>query len=199
MLERYLMFFGDSHTAGSGDPAALGWVGRAAAAALEAGIPLTAYNLGVGGETSVEVAARWRAEALPRLPAEGDPRAVFAFGVNDLTLRNGAPRCSHEESLGALERVLDGADALGMRNCVVGPAAIDDEAENERIAELSRAFQEICARREAPFVPLVEDLRSSEPWRRELAAGDGAHPDARGYEEMARLVLAAGWIDWLRS
>ncbi|HWO84145.1 MAG TPA: GDSL-type esterase/lipase family protein [Solirubrobacterales bacterium] len=201
MLERYLMFFGDSHTAGSSDPAALGWVGRAAAAALEEGIPLTPYNLGVGGETSVEVAARWRAEALPRLPAEGegDPRAVFAFGVNDLTLCNGAPRCSHEESLGALEGVLDGADELGMRSFVVGPAAIDDEAENERIADLSRAFEELCARREVPFVPLVENLRSSEPWRRELAAGDGAHPGARGYEEMARLVLAAGWIDWLRS
>jgi len=194
------MFFGDSHTAGSGDPAALGWVGRAAAAALAEGIPLTPYNLGVGGETSVEVAARWRAEALPRLPAEGegDPRAVFAFGVNDLTLRNGAARCSQEESLGALEGVLEGADDLGMRSFVVGPAAIDDEAENERIAELSRAFAELCAGREVPFAPLVEDLRSSEPWRRELAAGDGAHPGAHGYGEMARLVLAAGWIDWLR-
>jgi lysophospholipase L1-like esterase len=201
VLERYLMFFGDSHTAGSGDPAALGWAGRAAAAALEEGLPLTPYNLGVGGETSVEVAARWRAEARPRLPAEGegDPRAVFAFGVNDVTLRNGAPRCLREESLGALARVLGGADKLGMRSFVIGPAAIEDEAENERIAELSGVFEELCARREVPFVPLVEDLRGSEGWRGELAAGDGAHPGARGYEEMARLVLAAGWIDWLRS
>ena len=86
-----------------------------------------------------------------------------------------------------------------MRSFVIGPAAIDDENENERIAELSRAFEELCGRREVPFVPLIEDLRSSRPWRRELAAGDGAHPGARGYEEMARLVLAAGWIDWLRS
>jgi lysophospholipase L1-like esterase len=199
VLERYLMFFGDSHTAGSGDPAALGWVGRAAATALGEGIPLTPYNLGVGGETSVEVAARWRAEALPRLPAEGegDPRAVFAFGVNDVTLRNGTLRCSLDESLASLERVLEDAGALGMRSFVVGPAAIDDEAENERIAELSRAFEALCVPRQVPFVPLAEELRGSEPWRRELAAGDGAHPGARGYEEMARLVLAAGWIDWL--
>ena len=201
MLERYLMFFGDSHTAGSGDPAALGWAGRAAAAALAEGIPLTPYNLGVGGETSVEVVARWRAEALPRLPAagEGDPRAVFAFGVNDATLRNGAPRCSRGESLAALQGALDGARGLGMRCFVVGPAAIDDEAENERIAELSRALEDLCQQREVPFVSLVEELRHSQAWRRELAAGDGAHPGARGYEEMARLVLAAGWIDWLGS
>jgi acyl-CoA thioesterase-1 len=200
VLERYLMFFGDSHTAGSGDPAALGWVGRAAATALSAGIPLTPYNLGVGGQTSTEVAARWRAEALPRLPAEGegDPRAVFAFGVNDVMLRNGEPRCSPEESLEALTGALDGAGDLGMRCFVIGPAAVDDEAANERLVELSRAFEELCLPRQVPFAPLAEALRSSEPWRRELAAGDGAHPGARGYEEMARLVLAAGWIDWLR-
>ncbi|MEO7386707.1 MAG: carboxyl transferase domain-containing protein, partial [Gammaproteobacteria bacterium] len=32
----------------------------------EAGVPLTAYALGVRGQDSVSVAARWRAEALPR-------------------------------------------------------------------------------------------------------------------------------------
>jgi hypothetical protein len=72
------MFFGDSHTVGAGDPAALGWAGRVAAAAIGEGIPVTPYNLGVRGETSAEVAGRWRREALPRLPEEGEPRVVFA-------------------------------------------------------------------------------------------------------------------------
>lgn len=193
------MFFGDSHTSGSGDPEALGWPGRVAAAAVAAGVPLTPYNLGVGGETSVQVAARWRAEATPRLRDDGDPRAIFAFGANDVTLRDGRPRCTQEESLRSLEDALQGAHALGMRAFVVGPAAIDDEAENERIAELSAAFEALCARREVPFVPLVEELRRSETWRSELAVGDGAHPGARGYEQMASLVLAGGWLDWLRS
>jgi lysophospholipase L1-like esterase len=201
MLERYLFFCGDSHTLGSGDPQALGWVGRVSAAAIAAGVPVAPYNLGVGGETSEQVAARWRREVEPRLPeeGEGDPRAVFAFGVNDLTLRDGRPRATREESFAALEAVLDGAGALGMRSFVVGPAAIDDEAENERIAELSHAFAIACEGQGVPFVPLVEELRRSQVWRRELATGDGAHPGAVGYEEMARLVLAAGWIDWLRS
>ncbi|HYH53411.1 MAG TPA: GDSL-type esterase/lipase family protein [Solirubrobacterales bacterium] len=199
MLERYLMFCGDSHTLGSGDPQARGWVGRAAAAAIAAGIPVAPYNLGVGGETSVQVAARWRREVESRLPAEGDPRAVFAFGANDVTLRDGRPRASREESLAALEACLDGAEELGMRSFVVGPAAIDDEAANERIVALSAAFAALCGNRRVPFAPLAEALRHSQPWRRELAAGDGAHPGAAGYDEMARLVLAAGWLDWLRS
>jgi lysophospholipase L1-like esterase len=199
MLERYVFFCGDSHTLGSGDPQAQGWAGRVAAAAIAAGIPVAPYNLGVGGETSVEVARRWRGEVSPRLPEEGDLRAVFAIGVNDAALWDDTPPVSRAESLASLEAVLDGAEELGMRSFAIGPAAIDDEAANDRIADLSAAFAELCERRGVPFAPLVDALRGSEVWRRELAAGDGAHPGAAGYEEMARLVLAAGWIDWLRS
>jgi acyl-CoA thioesterase-1 len=198
-MERYLMFFGDSHTAGAGDEDGLGWTGRVVAAALAEGIPLCAYNLGVGGETSADVAERWRAEARPRLPDEGDPRVVLAFGVNDVSLDEEDRRCTQEQSLLSLEEVLLGAQALGLRRFVVGPAALDDEATNDRIAELSYAYRMLCTRHRVPFVPLVDELRENETWRRELAAGDGAHPGAAGYAEIARLVLAAGWLDWLRS
>lgn len=200
MLERYVMFCGDSHTVGVGDPDALGWAGRVAGAAIAAGVPLTSYNLGVRGQTSAEVAARWRAEVEPRLPDDGsDSRAVFAFGVNDVALRDGALRCSREESLAALGSALDGAEELGMRAFVVGPAAVDDEDANRRVAGLSAAFGELCDERGVPFAPLVEELRRSHLWRQEVAVGDGAHPGAWGYMEIARLVLAAGWLDWLRG
>lgn len=196
------MFFGDSHTVGVGDEEGLGWTGRVVAAAMEEGIPVTSYNLGVGGETSADVAGRWRAEARPRLPRspeEGDPRVILAFGVNDVSLEDEARRRTREQSLLSLEEVLLGAQGLGLRRFVVGPAPIDEEAENERIAELSYAYRMLCARHRVPFVPLVEELRDNEVWRREIAAGDGAHPGAAGYAEIARLVLAAGWLDWLRS
>jgi lysophospholipase L1-like esterase len=198
-MERYLMFFGDSHTVGVGDEEGLGWTGRVVAAAMEEGVAVTSYNLGVRGETSADVAARWRAEARPRLPDEGDPRVVLAFGVNDVSLDDPVRRCTQEQSLLSLEEVLLGAQGLGLRRFVVGPAAVDDEAENDRIAELSYAYRTLCARHRVPFVPLVEELRENEVWRREIAAGDGAHPGAAGYAEIARLVLAAGWLDWLRS
>lgn len=196
------MFFGDSHTVGVGDEEGLGWTGRVVAAAMEEGIPTTSYNLGVGGETSADVAARWRAEARPRLPSspdEGDARVILAFGVNDVTLEDEARRRTQEQSLLSLEEVLLGAQGLGLRRFVVGPAPIGDDAENDRIAELSYAYRMLCARHRVPFVPLVEELRASETWRRSLAAGDGTHPGAAGYSEIARLVLAAGWLEWLRS
>jgi lysophospholipase L1-like esterase len=200
MVERYLMFFGDSHTVGVGDEEGLGWTGRVYAAAMEAGIPTTSYNLGVGGETSADGAARWRAEARPRLPrADGDARVVLAFGVNDVSLEEESRRCTEEQSLLSLEEVLLGSQALGLRRFVVGPAPIDDEAINDRIAELSYAYRMLCARHRVPFVSLVDELRDNEVWRQSIAAGDGCHPGAAGYCEIARLVLAAGWLDWLRS
>jgi len=200
MVERYLMFFGDSHTVGVGDEEGLGWTGRVFAAAMEAGIPTTSYNLGVGGETSADVAGRWRAEARPRLPrADGDPRVILAFGVNDVSLEDESRRLTQEQSLLSLEEVLLGAQGLGLRRFVVGPAPIDDEALNDRIAELSYAYRMLCARHRVPFVPLVDELRDNETWWDSIAAGDGAHPGAAGYAEIARLVLAADWLDWLRS
>lgn len=199
MDERYLMFLGDSHTVGAGDENATGWVGRVCATAIAASIPVTPYNLGIRGESSAEVAARWRAEVTLRLPEEGEPRAVIAFGVNDVALREGRQSCSTEQSLDNLDAVLEGARELGMPTFMVGPAAVAEAAETERIAALSAAFAEHCERCRVPYVPLVERLRESETWMREVAAGDGAHPRAGGYEELARLVLAGGWLEWLRS
>jgi len=44
----------------------------------------------------------------------------------------------------------------------------------------------------------VGPLRTDSIWSEELAVGDGSHPAAGGYEALARLVLAAGWVDWIR-
>ena len=81
-----LCFFGDSFVAGAGDDAALGWPGRLTAWARRAGVDVTAYNLGVRRDTSSDIAARWGAEAVARLPADFERRLAFSFGANDCVL-----------------------------------------------------------------------------------------------------------------
>jgi len=76
-------FFGDSFTAATGDDTALGWVGRAVAGVRQRGVDLTAYNPGVRGETSIDIARRWNAEAGPRLPGSIRAGLGFSFGVHD--------------------------------------------------------------------------------------------------------------------
>lgn len=198
MADRRILFFGDSHVAGVGDPGGLGWVGRVAAASAAAGLPFTPYNLGVRGETSVEVASRWRAEAAPRISAEAECRVVFSFGVNDTTPVGGSLRAEPDRSLAALGAILDQADELRLPTFVVGPAPIADREQTKRIASLSSAFGLACEERAIPFVDMVGALGESATWIAEVtAAADGAHPTAAGYELLAEAVLAAGWVEWL--
>jgi acyl-CoA thioesterase-1 len=49
-----------------------------------------------------------------------------------------------------------------------------------------------------PFVEVVHDLRASGPWLAEARAGDGAHPGAGGYTQLAAVVRAP-FLAWLRS
>ena len=64
-----ICFIGDSITNGYGDPEYRGWPSLLSASARQGGADITAYNLGVRGDTSSMVRERWRAEAEARLPA----------------------------------------------------------------------------------------------------------------------------------
>ncbi|HEY1540058.1 MAG TPA: GDSL-type esterase/lipase family protein [Solirubrobacteraceae bacterium] len=197
-VDRRILFFGDSFVAGTGDPEGRGWVGRVAAATWAAGLPMLAYPLGVRRETSVQVAERWRAEAAPRLLEGADCRVVFSFGTNDATLEGGGPRVAPGVSVATLGRVLDEAAQRRLPAFVVGPATSCDDEQDARIAVLSRSLAQVCAVRGVPFVAVTDALAASAAWRDEAAAGDGVHPGACGYAALARLVLAGGWLDWLR-
>ena len=199
VTDQRVLFFGDSHVAGVGDPTGLGWVGRVVSASFAAGLPLTAYNLGVRGETSVQVAARWRQETRARLAPGADTRIVVSFGANDTTIEDGAQRVEEDRSRAALDEILERAQAIELAALVVGPAPVDDSEQNRRIQSLSDAFDEICAERGVSFLGVVEPLLTSDVWSEQVASGDGAHPGAAGYEALAELVLSGGWLDWLRS
>jgi lysophospholipase L1-like esterase len=198
IVDRRVLFFGDSFVAGVGDPAGLGWVGRVVAASYAAGAGLTAYNLGVRGATSVEVAARWRAEARPRMLADAGYGVVFSFGINDTMSDDGRVRVEPGLALDSLARVLDDAAAIGVRAFVVGPAPAGEGAHDARVGALSTSFQRLAAGRGVPYVGVFEALCGSPAWARDIGAGDGVHPGAAGYGALAQLVLAGGWLDWLR-
>lgn len=191
-------FLGDSFVAGVGDPEHRGWVGRLCARSTGAGPPLTAYNLGVRRETSLDVLARWAAECRPRLSAEGDRRIVVGVGVNDTTLDRGAPRVPAERSAAALAALLDAAAGLGWPVLVVGPPPVADDGQNARIAALDVRFTEVCAARDLPYVTVAGSLGANATWRRQVTEGDGAHPGAAGYQALADLVWPQ-WEPWIRT
>jgi acyl-CoA thioesterase-1 len=199
MTDPRVLFFGDSLVAGAGDPSGLGWVGRVVAASFAAGVPVTAYNLGVRGETSVQVTSRWWQETGPRISPAADIRIVLSFGANDTTIEGGQERVDPESSRLALETIMDRAAMIGLPVLVAGPAPVDEAEQNGRIQALSLAFGETCAERGLPFVSVIDSLLANRLWMKQVAAGDGAHPGADGYDALARHVLEGGWLDWLRA
>ncbi len=199
MAAQCVLFFGDSLVAGVGDPDGGGWVARIVSAYLDRGLPLTAYNLGVRGESTVQVASRWRAEATPRKLSGSDARIVVSFGTNDTTLEQGDVRVPTLSSLQTLARILAEARVLGFAPLVVGPAPIDDSEQNRRIAELSASFAKVCDEQDAPFIAVFPTLLESSLWMSEVSAGDGAHPGAAGYQTLAQLLIEKGLLAWLTA
>jgi acyl-CoA thioesterase I len=192
-------FVGDSFVAGVGDPEHLGWTGRLCAASERAGQPVTRYVLGVRRQTTAEVADRWAAECRPRLSGgDWEPRLVLSTGVNDTTEVDGAPRLDAHASVAALAGMLAGAADAGWPVLVVGPPAVADDAQNQRIADLDHRFARTCADHDVPYVPVVAALTDEPTWRAEVAAGDGAHPGAAGYALLADLVRP-GWERWIAA
>jgi lysophospholipase L1-like esterase len=180
-----LIAFGDSFVAGVGDPQHLGWVGRALAGRRE----VTLYNLGVRRETSSDVAARWRAEAAPRLTDQEPCRILFSLGVNDGALEDGAQRVAPARSLLNVRALLTDAARL-CPVLLVGPPPVADAGAAARAEALNENLKLLAARLNTPFIDVFRPLAADGLWVREAKAFDGAHPGAAGYQRLADLVAA---------
>jgi lysophospholipase L1-like esterase len=190
-------FVGDSLTAGTGDPEHLGWVGRVCRQAAAANTSLTAYNLGVRRETSADIAQRWAGECSPRLPAGTQAHVAFCFGVNDTTEVSGQVRVTATDSVENLKRILAEAKSR-YAVAMIGPPPTADTEQNQRIRLLSLQYEAACGQMAIPYLPVFGSLSENPVWTRQVAKYDGAHPQAEGYAEFARLVMQWNYW-WFRS
>ncbi|MCE2565095.1 GDSL-type esterase/lipase family protein [Komagataeibacter sp. FNDCF1] len=193
-----ICFIGDSYVTGTGDETCQGWAGRLCAMERQDGRDVTLYNLGVRGQTSRDVARRWRAESETRLAGRRDGGIVLSFGVNDCaTLPDGQPRLTHDQSMAATCDMMTQA-SHHWPVLVVGPPPTGHEQADGRIRALSTAQEAACARLGLPFLSVWESLLASPLWCPEIARGDGAHPAGGGYGELARIVhVWPAWRAWM--
>ncbi len=193
-----ICFIGDSLVTGTGDAEFLGWTGRVCALARGRGHDITCYNLGVRGNTSGDIVARWWREADARIAAGEDCRLVFAFGVNDTKDADGKRIVEPMQTIVHAREILGNAVAW-LPTLMIGPPPIADTERSERIAELSRRLEMLAAKIAVPYLASFDLLTASPVWRDALAAGDGVHPVAAGYAEWARLIDAwPAWRAWAR-
>ncbi len=202
-------FVGDSYVAGTGDPAGLGWVGRLCAAAWRRGNDLSFYNLGIRGETSVMLAARWKHECALRLPDDSPGRLVFMFGINDISERLGVGlRVELEASIAAARTMLHDA-ARWLPTIWIGPAPANEEMSpmspmpgvaydfrNDRLLALNAAYESIARELGIPYLDIANPLTANADYRRSQVEGDKMHCSGEGYAMIADLVDR--WPAWHR-
>jgi len=189
-----LVFLGSSLVVGLGDPKGQGWVTRVVGRTQHPDLELTAYNLGIRGNTSADLLSRWRSEVPLRWAGRAERRLVISTGTDDVTA--GVTLARHRLNLANL---LDDATSNGVATFVVSPPPTSDEGINDRLAVLVEAQADVCARRSVAFVDCFTPLNGHDQWRSELAASIiPDHPGQAGYGLIAWLVLHNGWNDWLR-
>lgn len=190
-----ICFFGDSFTNGTGDDECLGWVGRVCAEKRREGIDLTAYNLGIRGNTSEDVMRRWKGEACARVAKGENSALIFSFGTNDCAKADdGRSRLAQNDRLKNARSILVDAPKLH-QTLFIGPLPIaDDPIANKRIADLSRQMGVFARTHKVPYLELYPTFAESSVWAQECAAGDGVHPNSGGYAAVADMV--AKWDAW---
>lgn len=104
-------------------------------------------------------------------------------------------------SLSVLAEVLDQAQVASWPALVVGPPPVLDGRASGRAAELAAGMAAVCLGRAVPFIDVTARLAGDRVWERELAAGDGFHPSAAGYRQMAGLVepVVLSWLSGLSA
>lgn len=193
--ESFIHFYGDSFVRGVGDPRGVGWVGRVIETTRQAGYAINAVNRGVRGDTSDNVAARFSFAAILRDRGDGDSRVVFSFGSND-ALR-GAPGVPN--AIANARRFIAECAAHRVPVLFVGPPPVADGGPgcDDRVHGIATGIEAVCAEAAVPFIPVTDRLLAGGTWLAEARAGDGAHPGLGGYDELADLILAGGWLGWI--
>lgn len=204
MASLRICFMGDSITCATGDATMLGWPGRLLAQEAKAGHDLSLYNLGIRGDTTRGVAARWEAECGARLPAGVAGAVVFAIGINDATEQDGVIRVPVAEAVANMRAVLAAASAR-WPVLWVGPTPVDEakqpmrteegflrDKRNARTALYNTAYRDLAASLGVPYLDLLARLSEDAHWPRQLA--DGLHPNPAGYTRMAAIIR--DWDGW---
>ena len=188
---RGLVFVGDSLDA----PATAtprhwaGWVGSWRAPE-HADIDLTAYNLGVRGDSSTERAGP--------LALGGPPRWTRTAAEKRLVVSVGSQRRRrrHDDGPHAAEPGQHHRRCRRDRHRDVrrsGPADARTRPSTDRLEVVVDAQADVCARRSVPFVDCFDRRLPTTSSGADLCTGDGMHPGQAGYGLIAWLVLHCGW------
>lgn len=199
-MQTTVLLFGDSIVHGNWDPEGGGWGQRLRRRLQERSKDdqmFVVYNLGVCGDTSAQVLARFSSEAQCRLRRADRTVVIFGVGVNDAkyNTETGTHRVSIEEYRQNISAFIEQARRVTSYVACTSILPIDETktrplpwnpAEELRSVDVDAydaALKDVCTKNEAPYLAL-RDL----PWSPE-SFDDGLHPSTASHERIATRVI----------
>lgn len=147
---------------------------------------------GIGGQTTAQMLCRFRRDVL-----ELKPRAVVVLaGINDMAENNGPIEA--RDALGNIKSMHELAKANGIPFvlCSVTPAGCFPWRRNitdavARIKGLNKLLKDYADSTDALWVDYYSKLENGQGAMGDGLAGDGLHPNGKGYEIMEGILLDA--------
>jgi lysophospholipase L1-like esterase len=214
-MNKKLVFLGDSITQGLGDTLCKGWVGRLHDKSTTGDFYI---NLGVSGDTSLDIKHRLLSEVLYRNP----DHLIIAAGINDTAYRlwlqntDGIPQTKISLAL-SKETWMDiftVAQAVVPMLTVIGLTPVHEallplqwmphdeydkgtDFKNTTIMHYNDMLHNLCKARNIRFIPIFEALHDHPDFLMNL--DDGLHPNDKGYQIMADLIGGSNLNEGLQT
>ncbi|WP_195576200.1 SGNH/GDSL hydrolase family protein [Paenibacillus sp. 1001270B_150601_E10] len=151
-------------------------------------------NMGIGGNTIRDLAARWQQDVLDHQP-DG---VIIAIGINDVWRKydnpmNQALAVLEEEYERTMNELIDSSQALGADVMLLTPFFIEPNKEEPMRADMDRygaIVQAVGRERDLPVVDLQETMDRFLAYTHPTTlAFDRVHPNQTGHMAIAKAVL----------
>ena len=191
-VKQNICVFGDSIVLGVGLNKSASWADLLKGYALQKNPATRVYLLGIDGDTSKDLLARFDCEAKARAP----DMIIFAIGTNDSAYR-GAKRVQNipaEQFESNIKALIKKARAYTDALMFVGLAKGSDKEtvplpqsstkkcyDKKTVRKYARIISSVCSSENLEFVPCFDNLDDSD-------FVDGLHPNEKGHSKIFELV-----------
>ncbi|MDE2021986.1 MAG: hypothetical protein KGI71_03725 [Patescibacteria group bacterium] len=200
-MEKQFFIFGDSITYGAIDREG-GWTNRLRKyldnRMIDSGGKefFMLYNLGVSGDTTADLLARFEQELVARMDASEEAIVIFAIGINDSqhTDKEDSYRVNPTDFESNIVKLHEQAKGKGAARIVfIGLTDVDESRtmpvswakgkyyDNESIQKYEKIIRAFCETNHLLFIPMRGVLSNAD-------LADGLHPNTRGFEKMFKVI-----------
>jgi lysophospholipase L1-like esterase len=191
---RRIFVFGDSVAFGRGVKETDSWASKMGRFfdAVSRGESLI-FNLGIPGETSIDLNARFEEEIKARIRSRGEDDynvAILATGINDAKIKLKKPQVTRKDFVRSINKIIDVAEKYSDKTIFVGPIRIRNgrtgQFKNKFIEEYNGLLKTICFDRKIKFIDIFGTWPvSCVDWY----CDDGVHPNKMGHKYIAKRVI----------